>query len=144
MPVRVLLVGCGVISAFHLSAMQKSGHFIVTAVADIDQGLAQKMADKVMAAARQSVGQHKRQRTSVGCKIFSSLQEALAASRETLGDTHPDTLVSIWNLSRLLSSKGDDEAAKRLCQEALSAARRVLGDDHPYTKVFIDNEWGIH
>ena len=52
---------------------------------------------------------------------------------------------SIWNLSSLLSSKGDDEAAKRLCQEAVSGARRVLGDDHPYTKAFIEhNKWGIH
>lgn len=35
------------------------------------------------------------------------LREALQACRETLGDQHPDTLASIYNLGLVLESSGE-------------------------------------
>ena len=72
-------------------------------------------------------------------------REALQARRETLGDRHPDTLISIWNLSKLLATQDETKKgeAKQLCQEAVTGAREVLGDAHPHTKIFLGNRWGI-
>ena len=59
--------------------------------------------------------------------------EALSASRATLGDRHPHTLISINNLASLLQAQGNLAAAEPLCREALSARRESLGDRHPDT-----------
>ena len=44
------------------------------------------------------------------------LEEDLAASRETLGDRHPDTLVSISKLGSLLQAQGRLDEAR--CESA--------------------------
>jgi eukaryotic-like serine/threonine-protein kinase len=68
------------------------------------------------------------------------LQErALATRRRILGDEHPDTLLSIRNLSVLLQSQGKLSEAEPFCREALEKTRRVLGEDHPATLVSINN-----
>ncbi|EOD12957.1 hypothetical protein EMIHUDRAFT_452118 [Emiliania huxleyi CCMP1516] len=67
------------------------------------------------------------------------LREALEASRETLGDNHPDTLTSINNLGMLLEAKGDLDGAEALLREALEARRETLGDRHPRTLTSIYN-----
>ena len=61
------------------------------------------------------------------------LQEALKARRETLGDRHPDTLSSIFNMGWLLKEMGQLEEARPLFEEALHALRETLGDSHPKT-----------
>ena len=60
-------------------------------------------------------------------------RETLEVERETLGDRHPHTLISINNLGGLLQSKGDLAAAEPLCREALEAQRETLGNRHPST-----------
>ena len=60
-------------------------------------------------------------------------REALEVSRETLGNRHPDTLISINNLSTLLHDKGDLAAAEPLYREALAGVRPTLGNRHPHT-----------
>ena len=70
-------------------------------------------------------------------------REALQARRETLGDKHPNTLNSIWNLCMLLGQQGEEDEAKRLCREAVDGAKEVLGAAHPHTEIFMDNLWGI-
>ena len=66
-------------------------------------------------------------------------EEALQASRETLGDRHPDTLGSINNLGMLLKAQGSLDEARPLLEEALRACRETLGDRHPDTLMSIGN-----
>ena len=61
----------------------------------------------------------------------------------TLGDRHPSTLASTFNLSLLVYSQGDEVEAKRLCREAVTGAHEALGLSHPYAKAFQQNPWGI-
>ena len=61
------------------------------------------------------------------------LREALEVKRETLGNRHPDTLLSINNLGSLLQAKGDLAAAELLYREALEVRRETLGSRHPST-----------
>ena len=57
-------------------------------------------------------------------------RQALAASRETLGDRHPETLGSIGNLGDLQRQQGKHSEARRLLGAAAADAREVLGDRH--------------
>jgi len=66
-------------------------------------------------------------------------REALEVSRETLGDRHPNTLISIGNLGTLLCDKGDLAAAEPLCREALEVHQETLGNRHPSTLISINN-----
>ena len=70
-------------------------------------------------------------------------REALQIRRETLGNRHPSTLISIFNLSMLMRAKGEEEEAKRLCREAVDGSRQALGDGHPTTQARLRNPWGI-
>jgi len=58
------------------------------------------------------------------------LERALATRRSTLGDDHPDTLSSQFELAFLYGAAGRQDEAYRLGLEALEGQRRVLGDDH--------------
>ena len=60
-------------------------------------------------------------------------EESLQRYKETLGDRHPSTLISIGNLGTLLTDMGQLEEAKPLYEEALHARRETLGDRHPHT-----------
>ena len=66
-------------------------------------------------------------------------REAMEVSRETLGDRHPDTLISINNLGAVLYAKGDLAAAESLYREALEVQRETLGGRHPDTLTSISN-----
>ena len=62
-------------------------------------------------------------------------RETLQMSRETLGDRHPDTLISICNLGTLLRAQGDLAGAAALYREALQVSRDTLGSHHPHTLI---------
>ena len=47
-------------------------------------------------------------------------REALKVRRETLGDRHPDTLISINNFGGLLKNQGKYDEAEPLFREALT------------------------
>ena len=66
-------------------------------------------------------------------------EEALQGKRNTLGDRHPSTLLSIANMGVLLHDMGQLEEAKPLFEEALQAQRETLGDRHPNTLLSKDN-----
>ena len=51
----------------------------------------------------------------------------LSGRRETLGDTHPDTLSSMNNLANLLQAQGKLSEAEQLYRDALRC-RREDGD----------------
>jgi len=65
--------------------------------------------------------------------------ESMGARRATLGDQHPDTLISIGNLGDLYMDQGKLELAEPLCVEALGAKRATFGDQHPLTLTSIGN-----
>ena len=71
-------------------------------------------------------------------------EEELRASRETLGDCHPETLLSISNMGQLLQAMGQLEEARPLFEEALHASREVLGDRHPETLTLLDSINTLH
>ncbi|HKQ61938.1 MAG TPA: serine/threonine-protein kinase [Candidatus Polarisedimenticolaceae bacterium] len=66
------------------------------------------------------------------------LADALATRRRLLGDRHPDTLTSIYNLGLLRTAQGKHAEAEPLHREALEGRRRVLGNDHPDTLISIN------
>ena len=71
-------------------------------------------------------------------------EEELRASRETLGDRHPDTLSAIDSMATLLEDMGQLEEARPLYEEALHASREVLGDRHPETLTLLDSINTLH
>ncbi len=62
------------------------------------------------------------------------LRKAILAQRvQTLGDTHPETLISRNNLALAYQSAGDLERAAPLFAATLAQQVQVLGDNHPET-----------
>jgi tetratricopeptide (TPR) repeat protein len=69
-------------------------------------------------------------------------RNALRCRRETLGETHPDTLSSMNSLGWMLTClHGEQSEAEQLCRKALSEQRKsaVLGDTHPSTLATMDS-----
>ena len=67
------------------------------------------------------------------------LRALVASCRETLGDKHPQTLLSINNMALLLKDQGKLAEAEGLCREALTGSRETLGNKHPETLISINN-----
>jgi tetratricopeptide (TPR) repeat protein len=65
----------------------------------------------------------------------SLYREALVCHRATWGDSHPDTMTTMNNLSGLLAAKGDTEGSAQLGKEVLELRRATLGDRDPKTLV---------
>jgi len=61
------------------------------------------------------------------------LYRTLDRRRRVLGEDHPETLDSAYNLTVYLRRLGDVRAARDLDQDTLDRRRRVLGEDHPET-----------
>jgi tetratricopeptide (TPR) repeat protein len=74
--------------------------------------------------------------TQRGLQLY---EEELRASRETLGDRHPDTLTSIDSMATLLKGMGKPQEARLLLEEELRARRETLGDHHVDTLLSISN-----
>ena len=58
------------------------------------------------------------------------LEEALAARRETLGDRHPRTLISMGNLGDALCDQGHFDDAEYLLSKAAACAREDMDEQH--------------
>jgi tetratricopeptide (TPR) repeat protein len=68
------------------------------------------------------------------------LEEKLYEARKrTLGDEHPDTLISIGNLARSYSDLGRVQDAVQLKEKVYEARKRTLGDEHPDTLISMGN-----
>jgi non-specific serine/threonine protein kinase/serine/threonine-protein kinase len=67
------------------------------------------------------------------------LEQALATTKDQLGDDHPDTLTSMNNLAKLYLAQARYDEAEPLYLEALETRKRVLGDDHPDTLLSMNN-----
>ena len=65
-------------------------------------------------------------------------QRAHVANKARLGDDHPDTLTSAYNLADALAVLGHYQQAHDLHADTLTHRRRILGDDHPDTLASAD------
>jgi hypothetical protein len=59
--------------------------------------------------------------------------DVLKKSRALLGDSHPDTLLSMDNLAFTYQNMKRWVEAETLLTEALATRKRVLGESHPET-----------
>ena len=66
-------------------------------------------------------------------------EKVLEARKRTLGDEHPDTLISMGNLALSYSDLGRRQEAVELEEKVLEARKRTLGDEHPSTLVSMSN-----
>ena len=57
-------------------------------------------------------------------------EEALKARRETLGDRHPDTLISISNLADLLRAAGALVESEAVLSNSVGVTQEVFGSNH--------------
>jgi tetratricopeptide (TPR) repeat protein len=61
----------------------------------------------------------------------SLYRRAIVGFKKALGSEHPDTLLSLSNLAKLLNEKRDYEGAEVLYRETLEVRLKVFGKDHP-------------
>jgi tetratricopeptide (TPR) repeat protein len=61
------------------------------------------------------------------------LERAVAILERTYGRDHPYTMVSLVNLSLLLSRAGELEKAETILREVVENRRRIAGEEHPET-----------
>ncbi|WP_235487892.1 tetratricopeptide repeat protein, partial [Frankia sp. AvcI1] len=61
-------------------------------------------------------------------------KDTLDRRRRVLGEDHPHTLASAFNLAVRLAALGDPQRARDLAEDTLRRWRRVLGEEHPDTR----------
>ena len=66
-------------------------------------------------------------------------EKALESSRRILGEEHPETLASMYNLANTLWAQGDLNRARELHEKVLEIRRRILGEEHPNTLASMNN-----
>jgi tetratricopeptide (TPR) repeat protein len=71
-------------------------------------------------------------------------EQALAISKQQLGDNHPDTAASLHNLAGLYQSQGRYSEAEPLYKQALAISKQQLGDNHPLTATILNNLAGLY
>ncbi len=63
----------------------------------------------------------------------SLYERALALRRDWLGAEHPDTLLTMKGLAKVLHARGEYAQSKKLLEQTLQVSKRVLGAEHPDT-----------
>ncbi|MBE9137052.1 tetratricopeptide repeat protein [Nodosilinea sp. LEGE 07088] len=66
-------------------------------------------------------------------------QDCVTATRDRLGEAHPDVASSLNNLAELYRSQGRYEAAEPLYLEALTMRKALLGEAHPDVASSLNN-----
>jgi len=66
-------------------------------------------------------------------------KKVLEANKRTLGEEHPDTLLSMGNLASSYSNLGRRQDAVELREKVLEAWKRTLGEEHPDTLLSMGN-----
>ena len=70
-------------------------------------------------------------------KAVQHYEGALRLQREHLGESHPDTLRSLYGLAMARWWSGDMAQAEPLTRQGLEVSRRVLGEKNPLTLQFM-------
>uniref|UniRef100_UPI0035CB07D9 tetratricopeptide repeat protein n=1 Tax=uncultured Nostoc sp. TaxID=340711 RepID=UPI0035CB07D9 len=71
-------------------------------------------------------------------------KQSLLATKERLGEEHPDVAESLNNLVFLYELQGRYSEAEPLCIEALAMRKRLLGDEHPSVATSLNNLAGLY
>ena len=71
------------------------------------------------------------------------LEQALEGRRRALGETHPETLTNLNNLTVLYYWQGKYGAAESAFAELLKTRRSVIGEAHPYTLQTMQTSGGV-
>ena len=71
------------------------------------------------------------------------IQQALEARENVLGKEHPDTLMTLSNLSLVLHGLKEYGAAEKMARHALKSSEKILGRQHPETLTSLDNLAGV-
>ncbi|KAI1506280.1 hypothetical protein F5X99DRAFT_129304 [Biscogniauxia marginata] len=66
-------------------------------------------------------------------------RQTLELRERVLGKEHPNTLISINNLAKVLRSQGKYEEAEQMHRQTLELRERVLGREHPNTLTSMNN-----
>lgn len=56
-----------------------------------------------------------------------------------MGLVHVDTLISVWNLAKLLEAEDKSNEALTLYKDAVTSSQKLLGDKDPLTLTSISN-----
>ncbi|MFK4223425.1 tetratricopeptide repeat protein [Streptomyces sp. NPDC019890] len=98
---------------------------------------AASLPDDVMQDAASAGGLAARQLLARGLyqQARTEFETVLAIERETLGDTHPETLFTRHELARALHAQGELAQARTEFETVLAIERETLGDTHPETLV---------
>ena len=81
--------------------------------------------EHVLACTLRSIGQHE--------EAAAMFRTVLKARQRVLGEEHPSTLASMFDLSSALLAAGQHEEAAAMLRTAEEVQRRVLGGEHPET-----------
>ena len=63
----------------------------------------------------------------------SLYEQAYKIRQRVLGEHHPDTLTSMYNLGVCMKEQGEKEEALQLLQKAYDGRKRILGNRDPHT-----------
>ena len=61
------------------------------------------------------------------------LERVVTTRKETQGEKHPDTLVSMYVLAHIYRNMGQREEALQLIEKVVTTSKRTLGEEHPNT-----------
>ncbi len=86
----------------------------------------------VEASIRQTIGETYRD-LGLYPEAQRQVERALELRRQSLGDNHPDTLISMNSLASLYESQGKIALAEPLYLKVLEIRRRMLGEQNPQT-----------
>ena len=75
--------------------------------------------------------QHQREIMDQLDKAQELYEQTLEIERRILGPDHPDTIITLENLSGVHFTRGRPDLSAQILPEVLAARRRVLGEDHP-------------
>ncbi|TRV63677.1 MAG: CHAT domain-containing protein [Microcystis panniformis Mp_MB_F_20051200_S9] len=101
---------------------------------------AEPLYKQALAISKQQLGDnHPDTATSLNNLALLYYKQALAISKQQLGDNHPDTATSLNNLALLYDSQGRYSEAEPLYKQALAISKQQLGDNHPDTATSLNN-----
>jgi tetratricopeptide (TPR) repeat protein len=71
-------------------------------------------------------------------------KDCLDKRKAKLGEDHPSTMMTIYNLAGLYKSQGRYDEAEPLYKDCLDKRKTQLGEDHPDTLITINNLAGLY
>ncbi len=77
-------------------------------------------------------------------KASGLYEKVLGICERLLGENHPDTAASYYNLGNVYARQGEYGKAEGLYEQSLAIRERLLGEDHPDTAASYNNLAGVY